>query len=328
MVKRKRSRAATLERVPVSDPPVRPGLIGPRRRVPRHIQRPPYARTGEPGPAVASPVRTASEVAAMRRAGQLAAEVLLFVGKLVQPGVNTDRIDAQVHDEIVRRGAYPSPLNYRGYPKSVCTSVNEVICHGIPDSRALLDGDIINIDVTVYLDGVHGDTSATFEVGEVDEHSRLLVRETRAAMYAGIDAVGEGVPVYVIGRAIESHARAHRLGVVREFIGHGVGTEFHGALQIPHYYDRRHGALLAAGMTFTIEPMLTLGTPELYLWDDEWTAVTADQRRSAQFEHTVLCLEGSCLKGSSLEDAGLASGGAEILTRTAAGEGAAEVYAR
>ena len=248
----------------------------------------------------------------MRKAGQMAAEVLLFAGKLVSPGVTTDSIDAQVHEEIVRRGAYPSPLNYRGYPKSVCTSINEVICHGIPDSRALADGDIVNIDITVFLDGVHGDTSVTFEVGDVDDHSRLLVRETRAAMYLGIEAVKDSAPVSAIGKAIESHARLHRLGVVREFIGHGVGTEFHAGLQIPHYYDRSHSTPLETGMTFTIEPMLTLGSPSLYLWDDQWTAVTADQRRSAQFEHTLLCTDS----------------GAEILTRTPAGEGAAEVYAK
>ncbi len=312
MAKRKRSRSATLDRIPVSEPPVRPGLIGPRRRVPGNIERPPYARTGEPGPAVASSVRSAAEIEAMRRAGQMAAEVLLFAGKLVAPGVTTDRIDAEVHEEIVRRGAYPSPLNYRGYPKSVCTSINEVICHGIPDSRALVDGDIVNIDVTVFLNGVHGDTSTTFEVGEVDEHSRLLVRETRIAMYLGIAAVKDGAPVNAIGRAIEPHARTHRLGVVREFIGHGVGTEFHSGLQIPHYYERNHTTPLATGMTFTIEPMLTLGSPDLYMWDDQWTAVTADQRRSAQFEHTLLCLDD----------------GAEILTRTPAGEGAAEVFSR
>ena len=312
MAKRKRSRGATLERVPVSDPPVRPGLVAPRRRVPSHIERPPYARSGEPGPAVSPMVRSSEEIEAMRRAGQMAAEVLLFAGKLVGPGVTTDSIDAEVHDEIVRRGAYPSPLNYRGYPKSVCTSINEVICHGIPDSRALADGDIVNIDVTVFLEGVHGDTSVTFEVGEVDDHSRHLVRETRTAMYLGIEAVKNGAPVSAIGRAIESHARAHRLGVVREFIGHGVGTEFHSGLQIPHYYDRNHTTPLGTGMTFTIEPMLTLGAPNLYLWDDQWTAVTADQRRSAQFEHTLLCLDDS----------------AEILTRAPSGECAAEVYAK
>ncbi|MCY3860688.1 MAG: type I methionyl aminopeptidase [bacterium] len=312
MAKRKRSRVATLERVPVSDPPVRPGLIGPRRRVPSHIERPPYARSGEPGHPKSSAVRSAAEIDAMRKAGQMAAEVLLFAGELVAPGVTTDSIDSQVHEEIVRRGAYPSPLNYRGYPKSVCTSINEVICHGIPDSRALADGDIVNIDVTVFLDGVHGDTSVTFEVGEVDDHSRLLVRETRDAMYLGIGAVRNGAAVNAIGRAIETHARAHRLGVVREFIGHGVGTEFHSGLQIPHYYDRSHSTPLEIGMTFTIEPMLTLGSPSLYLWDDQWTAVTADQRRSAQFEHTLLCTES----------------GAEILTRTPSGEGAAEVYAK
>ena len=196
----------------------------------------------------------------------------------------------------------PSPLGYRGFPKSVCTSVNEVICHGIPDSRRLAPGDIINIDVTVYREGVHGDTSATLMVGEVDEHSRRLVDETRVALNRGIGAVRAGAAVSEIGRAIEAHASRHRLGVVREFIGHGVGTEFHSGLQVPHYHDRRATTVLEEAMTFTIEPMLTLGSPQVAMWDDGWTAVTLDGRRTAQFEHTLVCT----------------ADGAEILTRTAA----------
>lgn len=242
----------------------------------------------------------------MRRTGALAAEILLSAGDLVRPGITTDEIDRVVHDLSVEVGGYPSPLNYRGFPKSVCTSVNEVICHGIPDSRPLVSGDIINIDVTLYRDGVHGDTSATFLVGDVDPSSVKLVEVTLESLDLAIDAVTPGGPVSDIGRAIERHARKHGLGVVREFIGHGVGTEFHTNLQIPHYFDRRLATPLEINTSFTIEPMLTLGQPEGEVWDDGWTAVTIDGTRTAQFEHTLLMTEN----------------GAERLTVTAAGESA------
>ena len=288
MVKRKRRRATD---APVSEPAVRPGLLSPTRSVPSGIGLPPYAVSGDPGPAQSSSVRTADEVERMRRAGAAAAEILVEAGRAVQPGVTTDRIDALVHEATIVRGGYPSPLNYRGYPKSVCTSVNEVICHGIPDSRPLSDGDIVNIDVTIFLDGVHGDTSVTVLVGDVDDHSRRLVAETRIAMDLGIDTVRPAQPLHAIGRTIERHAQRHGLGVVREFIGHGIGTEFHSGLQVKHYFDPRDDTLLVAGMTFTIEPMLTLGDPSCALWDDAWTAVTLDGRRTAQFEHTLLVTE-------------------------------------
>ncbi|HCV33697.1 MAG TPA: type I methionyl aminopeptidase [Acidimicrobiaceae bacterium] len=285
MTKRKRRREPLAQR---SEPPVRPGLQSPRRTVPARIGRPPYAETGDPGPSTSPLVRTPDEVERMRRAGAAAAEILLEVGPEVCPGVTTDHIDELVHEATIARGGYPSPLNYRGYPKSVCTSVNEVICHGIPDSRPLADGDIINVDVTIYLDGVHGDTSVTFAVGEIADEDRRLVVETWVAMCEGITAVAPGQPVHAIGRSIERHARRHGLGVVREFIGHGIGTEFHSGLQIPHYYDPRASTILEAGMTFTVEPMLTLGDPACGMWNDNWTAVTLDGRRTAQFEHTVL----------------------------------------
>jgi methionyl aminopeptidase len=288
MAKRKRRNTPD---APVSEPPVRPGLLSPTRAVPPGIGRPPYAASGDPGPSRSSSVRTSEEVGRMRRAGAAAAEILVEAGRAVEPGITTDRIDAIVHEAALARGGYPSPLNYRGYPKSVCTSVNEVICHGIPDSRPLADGDIINIDVTIFLDGVHGDTSVTFLVGDVDDHSRWLVNETRTAMDLGIDVVRPGQPVHAIGRAIERHARKHGLGVVREFIGHGVGTEFHSGLQVKHYFDPRDDTVLVPGMTFTVEPMLTLGDPACALWDDNWTAVTLDGRRTAQFEHTLLVTE-------------------------------------
>ena len=305
MGRRRRSALAGVSQIPVSDPPVRPGLVSARRSVPAGVDRPPYLRMpgGEPGFSTSPRVRTPGELAAMRRTGALAAEVLIAACGRVCAGVATDEIDRLVHDVAVSAGAYPSPLGYRGYPKSVCTSVNEVICHGIPDSRRLADGDIVNIDVTVYREGVHGDTSAMVMVGDVDVHSRWLVEQTRAALYAGIGVVRAGVTVSEIGRAIEAHASRHRLGVVREFIGHGIGTEFHSDLQIPHYYDRRASTILEEAMTFTIEPMLTLGSPLAVMWDDGWTAVTADGRRTAQLEHTLACTPD----------------GVEILTRTADG---------
>ncbi|MCY4175390.1 MAG: type I methionyl aminopeptidase [Acidimicrobiaceae bacterium] len=314
MAKRKRrtTAAAAARSIPVSHPPVQPGLVSSRRAVPAGVERPPYATLpgGEPPPPSSSPVRTPDELGAMRRTGALAAEVLIAACEHVRAGMTTDAVDRFVHDTTVAAGAYPSPLGYRGFPKSVCTSVNEVICHGIPDSRRLAPGDIVNIDVTVYREGVHGDTSVTLMIGEPDAHSRRLVAETRASLYQGIGAVAAGAAVSDIGRAIQKHAFQHSLGVVREFIGHGVGTEFHSGLQVPHYYDRRHSAALSEGMTFTIEPMLTLGSPQVAMWDDGWTAVTVDGRRTAQFEHTLVCT----------------AAGAEILTRTAAGECAHDLF--
>ena len=309
MAKRRRKKNTIV--APVSEPPIRPGIIGLSRTVPGTIIKPPYAQTGEPGPSISPLVRTVDELTAMRKAGAIAAEVLIHAGQFVEPGITTDKIDEIVHNETIRRGAYPSPLNYRGFRKSVCTSVNEVICHGIPDNRPLADGDIVNIDVTVYIDGVHGDNSCTFLVGDVDEHSRMLVAETYVSMMEGIKTVRNGSKVHDIGRAIERHARAHNLGVVREFIGHGVGTEFHSDLQIPHYYDPRAKTQLHTGMTFTVEPMLTLGDPSLYLWEDEWTALTMDGRRSAQFEHTLVVTDN----------------GYELLTVASNGSTAAELYA-
>ncbi len=303
MAKRKR-RNGPASKVTPSLPPVTAGLLSPTRRVPAEVERPPYAVSGDPGPSVSAVTRTPDEIASMRKTGAAAAEILLRAGELVRPGITTDEIDRVVHELSVEAGGYPSPLNYRGFPKSVCTSVNEIICHGIPDSRPLADGDIINIDVTLYRDGVHGDTSATFLVGEVDAASVQLVEVTLESLNLAIAAVTPGGPVRDIGQAIERHAVKHRLGVVREFIGHGVGTEFHTSLQIPHYYDRRLSTPLEIGTSFTIEPMLTLGDPQAAMWDDGWTAATADGTRTAQFEHTLL----------------MGVNGAERLTVTAAGE--------
>ena len=313
MAKRKRSLVPVgAAQIPVSDPPVMPGLVSSRRVVPSGIVRPPYANflSGEPGPSLSSAVRTPKELEAMRRTCALAAEILIWTCEQVKVGVTTDAIDRFVHTKAIESGAYPSPLGYRGYPKSVCTSINEVICHGIPDSRPIADGDIINIDVTVYREGVHGDTSVTLMVGDVDDHSRRLVTQTRESLFKGIASVRAGAAVYEIGKVIQAHAEKQRLGVVREFIGHGVGTEFHSDPPIPHYYDRYASTPLAKGMTFTIEPMLTLGSPKSRMWNDGWTAVTIDGRRSAQFEHTMVC----------------GTDEAEILTRTRSGESAHDIF--
>jgi methionyl aminopeptidase len=224
----------------------------------------------------------------MRVTGKIAAEVLRLAGERVVPGVTTEELDLYIHELFVERDTYPSTINYHGYPKASCTSVNEVICHGIPDSRPLQEGDICNIDVTGYFGGVHGDTNATFFVGDVDPESRKLVEVTEECMWLGIEAARSGRPLSDIGRAIEDHAVNHNYGVVRAFVGHGIGEQFHTDIQVLHYYDSRASTIMRPGMTFTIEPMITLGTVNYKLWDDDWTAVTADGRRTAQFEHTIL----------------------------------------
>ncbi|HEX9994569.1 MAG TPA: type I methionyl aminopeptidase [Acidimicrobiales bacterium] len=267
---------------------VRPGRVGPRRPVPPDIPRPDYAEHGEPRRWAEPLVKDEDTIRRMRVAGRVAAEVLAATASAVRPGVTTDELDAIAHEECIRRGAYPSPLNYRGFPKSLCTSVNEVICHGIPDDRALADGDIVNLDVTVFLDGVHGDTNATYPVGRVDDDSLRLIRVTRECLERGIGAVRPGRPVSDIGAAIEDHARRHGFSVVRAFVGHAIGQQFHGDLHVPHYAGSGVDVVVEPGMTFTIEPMIAMGDWRHVMWDDGWTAVTADGRRTAQFEHTLL----------------------------------------
>jgi methionyl aminopeptidase len=261
------------------------------RTVPASITRPDYAETGRPAERATRTVRTAEEIESMRVACRVAAEALVEVGRHVAPGTTTAELDRIGHDAMVAAGAYPSTLNYRGYPKSLCTSVNEVICHGIPDSRPLRDGDIVNVDVTAYIGGVHGDTSATFLVGDVDPASVALVAATREAMHAGISVVRPGARIFEIGRAIEQVAVPLGYSIVREFIGHGIGDQFHNSLQIPHYHDPRNDGVLLEGMTFTIEPMVNIGSHRLEVWDDGWTVTTRDLQRSAQFEHTILVTE-------------------------------------
>ena len=266
---------------------LRPGRISPLRKVPAEIPRPEYVgkkfpRTGEPD------VKTPEIIAKMRVAGRIAAQALEEVGKNIVPGVATDELDRIGHEFMLDHGAYPSTLGYRGFPKSLCTSLNEVICHGIPDDTVVRDGDIINIDITAFKDGVHGDTDATYLVGDVDEESRLLVERTREALARAIKAVRPGRRLNVIGRVIESYARRFGYGVVRDFTGHGIGTTFHSGLIVPHYDDPNASTMIETGMTFTIEPMLTLGTIEYDVWPDNWTVVTKDRKRTAQFEHTLL----------------------------------------
>jgi len=227
----------------------------------------------------------------MRVASRIAAQAMQAAAAVIAPGVTTDEIDRVGHEFLCDHGAYPSTLGYKGFPKSLCTSVNECICHGIPDSRRLEDGDICNIDITAYKDGVHGDTNATYLCGDVDDESRLLVKRTEEALHRAIRAVKPGRRINVIGRVIESYAKRFGYGVVTDFTGHGVHTAFHSGLVIPHYDDPRFDTVIETGMTFTIEPMLTLGTVEWDVWDDGWTVVTKDGRRSAQFEHTLVVTE-------------------------------------
>ena len=262
--------------------------VSARREVPAHIPRPEYVDKPAPERFTGSEVKDADTIARMRVAGRLAAQARELVGSHVEPGVTTDELDRIGHEFLCDHGAYPSTLGYRGFPKSLCSSVNEVICHGIPDSRRIEDGDIVNIDITAFLDGVHGDTNATFLAGDVDEESRLLVERTREATERGIKAVKPGRRMNVVGRVIESYAKRFGYGVVREFTGHGIGSAFHSGLIVPHYDESFYDDLIEVGMTFTIEPMLNLGTHEWEMWDDNWTVVTKDGRRSAQFEHTLL----------------------------------------
>ena len=266
-----------------------PGVISPWREVPQTIARPEYVGKKTPREGVSGDHYTPEEIEGIRKAGRIAAQSIVEVEKVIAPGMTTDDIDTIVHDFLLDHGAYPSTLGYRGFPKSCCTSLNEVICHGIPDDTVLEEGDIVNLDVTAYLDGFHGDTNRIFGVGEVSEEARLLMERTEEALMRGIKAVKPGREVNVIGRAIEAYANRFGYGVVRDFTGHGVGKEFHSGLISPHYDAApQHNEIMEEGMVFTIEPMLTLGTIAWDLWGDGWTVVTKDKALSAQFEHTLV----------------------------------------
>ena len=268
-----------------------PGVLSPPRAVPKAIARPEYvgkqtAREGdEPW------VQPAEFIEKMRHAGRIAAGALQEAGAAVAPGVSTDEVDRVVHTYLLDHGAYPSTLGYKGFPKSCCTSLNEIICHGIPDSTVIEDGDIVNVDVTAFHDGVHGDTNATFLAGSVAEEHRLLVERTREAMMRAIKAVKPGRSLSVIGRVIESYANRFGYNVVRDFTGHGVGTTFHNGLVVLHYDEPSVTTVLEPGMTFTIEPMINLGSLDYEIWGDGWTVATKDRKWSAQFEHSLVVTE-------------------------------------
>jgi len=267
---------------------IQPATVSPAREVPASIARPNYVGRPAPERYAGDDVQPPEIIEKMRVAGRLAAQAMRAAAEIIRTGVTTDDLDQVVHEFLIDHGAYPSTLGYRGFPKSCCTSVNEVVCHGIPDSRPLEDGDIVKIDVTAYIGGVHGDTCATFFCGEVDEQPRLLTERTQEALVRAINAVKPGRQVNVIGRVIESYAKRFGYGVVRDYTGHGVHTTFHSGLVIPHYDEPAYDTVIRPGMTFTIEPMITMGSIDPVIWPDGWTAVTSDGSRTAQFEHTVL----------------------------------------
>jgi len=270
---------------------LRSGTVSPTLPVPRSIERPEYvgrataAEGGEPW------VQTPEIIEKMRIAGRIAAGALAEAGAAVRPGVTTDELDRIAHAYMIDHGAYPSTLGYRGFPKSCCTSLNEIICHGIPDSTVVANGDIVNIDVTAYIHGVHGDTNATFLAGAVSEEHRLLVERTEEATMRAIKAVKPGRALSVVGRVIESYANRFGYTVVRDFTGHGIGTTFHNGLVVLHYDKPDVDTVLEPDMTFTIEPMINLGTLDYEIWDDGWTVATRDGRWTAQFEHTIVVTE-------------------------------------
>lgn len=267
-----------------------PGKIEALRSVPANIARPEYVGKPAPKKHDSGDIYDSETISRIRNASKLAAAALNHVAEAIRPGITTDQLDVIGHEFLVRHGAYPSTLGYRGFPKSLCTSLNEVICHGIPDDTVLEDGDILNIDITAYIGGVHGDTNATFLVGDGHPPAvKELVANTRKATERGIAAAHPGREVNVIGRSIESFARRFGYGVVRDFTGHGVGTSFHTGLVIPHYDSApEYSEIIRPGMVFTVEPMLTLGTHEWEMWQDGWTVVTRDRSWTAQFEHTIL----------------------------------------
>jgi methionyl aminopeptidase len=271
--------------------PLAPGSQTPWRQVPASIARPEYVGKRAPAKHRGSDVQPPEIIERMRVASKLAAQATVLAGERAQPGVTTDEVDRVVHEFLCDHGAYPSTLGYKGFPKSCCTSLNEVICHGIPDSTVIEDGDILNVDVTAYIGGVHGDTNQTFCVGDVAEEDRLLVERTREAMMRGIRAVAPGRPLNAIGRVIEAYAKRFHYGVVRDFTGHGINEVFHTGLYVPHYDNPRLTTVMEPGMTFTIEPMITLGTHEYDIWKDGWTVVTKDRKWTAQFEHTIVVTE-------------------------------------
>lgn len=267
------------------------GTLTGRMAVPSSIKAPEYIWKPAPAKFTGTDVWQPEQIEKIRAAGKIAAGAIELAGANAKPGVTTDQLDKLVHEYVLDHGAYPSTLGYRNYPKSCCTSVNEVICHGIPDDTVLEDGDIVNVDVTAYLEGFHGDSNQTFAVGQVSTEVSDLIERTREALNRGMMAVKPGREVNVIGRAIESYAKRFNYGVVRDFTGHGIGEAFHSGLIIPHYDTNRYSDEMQVGMVFTIEPMLTLGTHHWDMWNDGWTVTTRDKSITAQFEHTLVVTE-------------------------------------
>ena len=269
-----------------------PGTPTPIRTVPNHIERPEYVWKDTVQEAMGEPfVQTPEVIEKMREASKIAANALAEAGKAVTPGVTTDEIDRVAHEYMCDHGAYPSTLGYRDFPKSCCVSLNEIVCHGIPDSTVIEDGDIVNIDVTAYKNGVHGDTNATFLAGNVSEEHRLLVERTKEATMRGIRAAKPGREINVIGRVIEVYAKRFGYNVVRDFTGHGIGTTFHNGLVVMHYDAPEYTDILEPGMTLTVEPMINLGALPYDIWDDGWTVANRDGKFTAQFEHTIVMTE-------------------------------------
>ena len=269
-----------------------PGVVSKPLAVPKAITRPEYVGKRAPAEWTGGHTKSPEQVEKIRAAGKLAAQAIELAGNSIAPGMKTNDLDEIVHEFLIENGAYPSTLGYRGFPKSCCTSVNEIICHGIPDDLEIQEGDIVNIDVTAYLDGFHGDSNRTFKVGNVSEEVSLLVDRTKEALDRAIASVMPGRQINVIGRTIESYAKRFNYGVVRDFTGHGIGEAFHSGLVIPHYDAApNYSNTMEVGMVFTIEPMLTLGTHEWDLWPDGWTVATKDKSITAQFEHTLVVTE-------------------------------------
>ena len=271
---------------------IKPFPVTAVREVPAAIIRPHYVGKAAPDRYLGSHVQSAETIEKMRIAGKIAAGAKFAAADAAKPGVTTDEVDRIAHEYMCDHGAYPSTLGYRGFPKACCTSINEVICHGIPDLRPLEDGDILKIDVTAFIHGVHGDNCGTFAVGDVDEAGLKLIDVGEKAMLRGIKAALPGRPVNVIGTVIEKYVHRFGYDTVREYTGHGVHTAFHSGLVIPHYdHPDWFNDIIEPGMTFTVEPMITEGSATNEQWDDGWTVVTKDRSRVAQFEHTILITE-------------------------------------
>jgi len=276
---------------------LRPHYVTPMRLVPKEIPRPEYAVTGKPLSEMKNRgknnihIHTEEEIKGVREACQLGRKMLDLAHRMIRVGITTEEIDKAVHEATIKAGAYPSPLNYHNFPKSCCTSVNEVICHGIPDTRPLEDGDIVNVDITVYYKGYHGDLNETFCVGNVDEKYKKLIQSTYNSLELAMDEVKPGAMFRDFGKLISKYVKKSGFSVVRSYCGHGIGSLFHCAPNIPHYNNNKAVGECKPGMIFTIEPMINEGCWQDGTWPDDWTSVTKDGRRSAQFEHTIVVTE-------------------------------------